>query len=100
MEMKYSRQQIEALFPIGMLIKGRVLAHYAFGIFINIGINEYSGLIQITDFLDGGVMTTKLYPEINEPIVACVLAYNHEAKQIWLSVKPSVLESKNADSVV
>lgn len=54
---------------------------------------EVRGLIQITDFLDTGRMTPEMYPEVGSSVGAVVLGYTEgDRNQVWLSVKPSVLQ--------
>lgn len=51
------------------------------------------GLVQITDFVDRGDMTPEMYPDVDSPIGAVVIGYTEDDRnQIWLSVKPSVLQ--------
>lgn len=50
-------------------------------------------VVQITDFVDSGDMTPEMYPDIGSPIGAVVVGYTEDDRhQIWLSVKPSVLQ--------
>lgn len=42
---------------------------------------------------DMGMMTPEMYPDIRSPIGAIVIGYTEDKRnQIWLSVKPSVLQ--------
>lgn len=51
------------------------------------------GLVSITDFMDSERMTPEMYPDIGSPIGAVVIGYTEDNRnQIWLSVKPSVLQ--------
>jgi ribosomal protein S1 len=84
---------IKSQYQLGKLIYGQVEAHKPFGVFVDIGNTEVRGIIQITDFLDTGVMTPEMYPEIGSPVGAVVVGYTEdERNQIWLSVKPSILQ--------
>ncbi len=50
-------------------------------------------MIQIPDFLDRGAMIPEMYPEIGSPVGAVVVGYTEDNRnQVWLSVKPSVLQ--------
>ncbi|MFN5856356.1 MAG: RNA-binding protein [Pseudanabaenaceae cyanobacterium] len=61
--------------------------------FVDIGNENVNGIIQIPDFLDSGAMIPEMYPEIGSPVGAVVLGYTQDARnQVWLSVKPSVLQ--------
>lgn len=88
-----SWNQIKSKYQLGKLIYGQVEAHTPFGVFVDIGDPEVRGLIQITDFLDTGTMTPEMYPEVGSPVGAVVVGYTEDDRnQVWLSVKPSVLQ--------
>jgi ribosomal protein S1 len=75
------------------LIHGRVEYHAPFGIFVDVGDDTVRGIVQITDFVDSGDMNPEMYPDIGSPIGAVVIGYTEdERNQVWLSVKPSVLQ--------
>ena len=86
--------QVKSNYQLGELIYGKVEHHGPFGIFVNIGDdNTVRGLVQITDFVDSGDMTPEMYPDIGSPIGAVVVGYTEDDRhQVWLSVKPSVLQ--------
>lgn len=85
--------QVKSKYRFGELIYGRVEHHAPFGIFIDIGDDVVRGIVQITDFVDGGDMTPEMYPDIGSPIGAVVVGYTEDDRnQVWLSVKPSVLQ--------
>ena len=85
--------QVKLKYRFGELIHGKVEHHAPFGIFVNIGDETVRGIVQITDFVDSGDMTPEMYPDIGSPIRAVVVGYTEdERNQIWLSVKPSVLQ--------
>ena len=84
---------IESKYPLGKLIYGKIEFHAPFGVFVNLGDAEVKGLIQISDFLDTGSMTAEMYPDSDSPVGAVVIGYTKDdRKQVWLSVKPSVLQ--------
>jgi ribosomal protein S1 len=84
---------IESKYPLGKLIYGKIEFHAPFGVFVNLGDAEVKGLIQISDFLDTGSMTAEMYPDIDSPVGAVVIGYTKDDRQqVWLSVKPSVLQ--------
>jgi ribosomal protein S1 len=84
---------IKSKYQLGDLVYGKAEAHKPFGVFVDIGDLQVKGIIQITDFLDTGLMTPEMYPEIGSSVGAVVLGYTEdERKQVWLSVKPSVLQ--------
>ncbi|MFM6026683.1 MAG: RNA-binding protein, partial [Dolichospermum sp.] len=61
--------------------------------FVSLDDEVVKGLVQITDFVDSGDMTPEMYPDIGSPIGAVVVGYTEDERhQIWLSVKPSVLQ--------
>ena len=85
--------QVKSTYRLGELIHGQVEHHAPFGIFVNIGDQQVRGIVQITDFVDSGDMTPSMYPDIGSPIGAVVVGYTEDDRhQVWLSVKPSVLQ--------
>lgn len=85
--------QVKAKYRLGELIHGKVEHQAPFGIFVDIGDENVRGIVQITDFVDRGDMTPEMYPDIGSPIGAVVIGYTEdERNQVWLSVKPSVLQ--------
>lgn len=85
--------QVKSQYLIGTLIHGKVEYHAPFGIFVDMGDEKVRGIIQITDFVDTGEMTPEMYPDIGSPIGAVVVGYTEdERNQVWLSVKPGVLQ--------
>lgn len=85
--------QVKSKYQLGKLIHGRVEYHAPFGIFVDIGAPDVRGIVQITDFVDSEDMTPEMYPDIGSPIGAVVIGYTEdERNQVWLSVKPSVLQ--------
>jgi hypothetical protein len=49
-------------FPVGTRVRGIVTRHCPFGVFVDLGDPDATGLIQIVDFLDEGRMTPDQYP--------------------------------------
>jgi ribosomal protein S1 len=85
--------QVKANYRLGELIYGKVEHHTPFGIFVDIGDDVVRGIVQITDFVDSGDMTPEMYPDISSSIGAVVVGYTEDDRnQVWLSVKPSVLQ--------
>jgi ribosomal protein S1 len=85
--------QVKSQYRLGELIYGKVEFHAPFGIFVNLGDDTVRGLVQITDFVDSGEMTPEMYPDCESPIGAVVVGYTEDDRnQVWLSVKPSVLQ--------
>jgi ribosomal protein S1 len=85
--------RVKSDYRLGELIHGKVEYHAPFGIFVNIGDDTVRGMIQITDFVDTGDMNPEMYPDIDSPIGAVVVGYTEDDRnQVWLSVKPSVLQ--------
>lgn len=79
-------------FPAGHVVHGTVISHHPFGIFVDLNDQVATGLVQITEFLDGGRMTSGQYPAVGESVTAVVLGHTDEGrKQVWLCRKPSVL---------
>ena len=85
--------QVKTKYQLGKLIYGKVEFHAPFGVLVDIGNENVKGIIQIPDFLDSGAMTPEMYPEIGSPVGAVVVGYTEDDRnQVWLSVKPSVLQ--------
>ncbi|MCY7390212.1 MAG: RNA-binding protein [Leptolyngbyaceae cyanobacterium CAN_BIN12] len=85
--------RVKSDYRLGELIHGKVEHHAPFGIFVNIGNDAVRGIVQITDFVDSGDMTPEMYPDVGSPIGAIVVGYTEDDRnQVWLSVKPSVLQ--------
>ena len=85
--------EIKSKYRLGELVRGTVEHHAPFGIFVNLNDEEVRSLVQITDFVDSGDMTPEMYPDVGSPIGAVVVGYTEDdRRQIWLSVKPSVLQ--------
>jgi ribosomal protein S1 len=85
--------QIKLKYRLGELIHGRVEHHMPFGIFVDLGDDTVRGIVQITDFVDSGDMTPEMYPDVGSPIGAVVVGYTEDDRnQVWLSVKPIVLQ--------
>ena len=79
-------------FPVGARVRGVVIRHLPFGIFVDLGDPVALGLVQITDFVDAGPMTPELYPAVGASIEAVVLGHTGDGrKQVWLGMKPSHL---------
>jgi hypothetical protein len=74
---------------VGTLVKGTVIRHAPFGVFVRIGGIPFDGLVQITDFKDEGRMTVDEFPPIGSLLTALVLGFKETGNQIWLGVKPS-----------
>jgi ribosomal protein S1 len=85
--------EIKSKYRLGELIHGTVEHHAPFGIFVSLDNGAVRGIVQITDFVDSGDMTPEMYPDIGSPIGSVVVGYTEDDRnQIWLSVKPSVLQ--------
>jgi|SRR6516225_5700129 ribosomal protein S1 len=88
--------ELKSTHPVGSKIRGTVLRHTPFGIFVAIPGSPFDGLVQITDFKDSGRMTPDEYPPVGSPIEAIVLGFKENGKQIWLGMKPSQLRGAEA----
>jgi ribosomal protein S1 len=69
---------IKAKYPIGTFIRGKVIQHQSFGVFLDIGEQGVKGLIRITDF---GVTVGGIIYENSDS----------ENAQINLTTKPSII---------
>lgn len=87
-----SWEQIKSKYKLGQFVQGQVEFHTPFGIFVNLNESLVKGLIKIPDFLDEGVMSEEMYPELGTSVGAVVVGYNESnCREIYLSAKPSVL---------
>jgi ribosomal protein S1 len=85
--------EVKSKYRLGELVHGTVEHHMPFGIFVSLDDETVRGLVQITDFVDSGDMSPEMYPDIGSPIGAVVVGYTEDDRnQVWLSVKPSVLQ--------
>lgn len=84
---KLAWHEFKAILPEGSLVAGVVLKHEPYGVFVDIG-HGYDGIIQITDFNDHGVVTTKDYPPVGTRLLTTVLGFEDHGFQVWLGVKP------------
>ena len=86
-------EEAKQRFPVGRVVRGTVIAHCPFGIFVDLGDQVATGLVQITEFLDGGRMTPEQYPAVGSMVTAVVLGHTDERRrQIWLCMRPSILQ--------
>jgi ribosomal protein S1 len=83
---------IKAKYPIGTFVRGEVIQHWPFGVFLDMGEPGVTGLIRIEDFVDVGEMRVDMYPAIGA-IVGGIIYENSDSKnaQINLSTKPSII---------
>jgi ribosomal protein S1 len=85
-------ENIKEKYQIGTFIRGKVVQHMHFGIFLDIGEPEVKGLIRIVDFVDEGEMREDLYPAIGSTAGGVIYGYSEkEDGQINLSATPSAI---------
>jgi ribosomal protein S1 len=84
-------ESIKNKYKIGSFIRGRVVQHMQFGIFLDIGEPEVKGLIRIVDFVDEGEMREDLYPAIGATVGGVIYGYSEEGRQINISATPSAI---------
>jgi ribosomal protein S1 len=83
--------EIKDYLKVGTKVTGIVTRHFPFGIFVELPGIKFTGLVEIKDFKDEGMMTPSEYPKIGSSVDAVVLAFKETGQQIWLSMKPSQL---------
>jgi hypothetical protein len=86
-------------YPLGCRIRGTVLDHMPFGIFVDIGDPEALGVVLIVEFVDDGRMTPEMFPAIGESVESVVVGWSNSTWKDWpcevgLSMKPSKLSPK------
>jgi ribosomal protein S1 len=84
-------ENIKEKHQIGTFIRGKVVQHMHFGIFLDIGEPGVKGLIRIVDFVDEGEMREDLYPSIGSTVGGVIYGYSEEGRQINLSATPSAI---------
>ena len=81
---------------IGQIIEGKVLAHWPFGIFVDIG-RPFVGLVEIVNFKERGErMSPTEYPALGSAIKCVVMQFADHNFQVRLSVRPSDLKAAAA----
>jgi ribosomal protein S1 len=85
-------ESIKEKYQIGTFLRGKVIQHMHFGIFLDIEEPGVKGLIRIVDFVDEGEMREDLYPAIGSTVGGVVYGYSdNENGQINLSATPSAI---------
>jgi ribosomal protein S1 len=82
-------EELKDSLRIGTKVRGKVLRHAPFGIFVSLPGIPFDGLAQITDSKDTGRMTPNEYAALESTIDAVVLGFKETGNQIWLGMKPS-----------
>lgn len=83
---------IKSKYPLGQFVQGKVEYHAPFGVFVDLGEDSVKGLIKLPDFLDEGVMSQEMYPDLGITIGAIVVGYNEsDGREVYLNAKPSIL---------
>jgi ribosomal protein S1 len=84
-------------YPLGLRVRGVVVQHATFGIFVDIGDPMALGLVQVIDFLDDvRDLASFKFPAVGASIEAVVIGWKDTAPkgyryEVALSVKPSQL---------
>ena len=65
-------EELKDSLPIGTKVRGKVLRHAPFGMFVSLPGIPFDGLVQITDFKDTGRMTPNEYPALESTVDAVV----------------------------
>jgi ribosomal protein S1 len=86
-----SWNEIKDSLKLGTKLRGIVTKHFPFGIFVTIPEIKFTGLVQITDFKDEGIMTPSEYPAVGSSVDVVVLGFKETEQQIWLGMKSSQL---------
>lgn len=86
-----SWKEIKDSLKLGTKLRGVVTKHFPFGIFVALTGIKFTGLVQITDFKDEGVMTPCEYPAVGSSVDVVVLGFKETGQQIWLGMKSSQL---------
>jgi ribosomal protein S1 len=77
-------------YPLGKILKGKVISHFPFGIFIDIGDEDVIGIVPVVDFAEKNP-SKREYPPIGEEVNCIIFGYtNDDRNQIWVSINPKV----------
>ena len=82
-------------FSPNQFIDGIVIAHFPYGFIVDLDDQNYIGIVPIIEIKDIGKVTINDYPPINTKIKALILGISdsiiNEKKEIYLSIKPSII---------
>jgi ribosomal protein S1 len=84
-------EAVKVAFPIGTRVRGTVVQHAPYGVFVDVPGIPFKGLVQITDFRDSGRMTPAEYPAVGSVVEAVVLGFKEIGNQVWLGMRASQL---------
>ena len=91
--------RLKSEMTIGQTVEGKVLAHWPFGVFVDLG-KPFVGLIEIVNFKEeGNRMTPAEYPELGMPIKCAVMQFADHNFQVRLGIRPSDLETAIANAL-
>lgn len=86
-----SWEKIKDSLKLGTKLTGVVTKHFPFGIFIALQGIKFTGLVELPNFNDEGIITPSEYPTIGSSVDVVVLGFKEPGQQIWLGMKPSQL---------
>ena len=79
---------VKKRFPVWARVRGVVLQHCPFGVFVDLGDPEVKGLIEVPEFRDDDGKMIQ-YPPVGASVEAVVIGHMTESQgQIWLSARP------------
>jgi len=86
-----SWDKIKESLKVGTKFKGVVTHHFGFGIFVALPGIKFTGIVELPDFKDEGLMTRDEYPAVGSSVDVVVRAFKEAGQQIRLGMKPSQL---------
>lgn len=86
-----SWDKIKDSLKLGTKLKGVVTKHFPFGIFVALPEIKFTGLVELPNFKDEGIITPSEYPAVGSLVDVVVLGFKETGQQIWLGMKPSQL---------
>ncbi len=77
-----SWNEIKYFLKLGTKFRGTVTKHFPFGIFVALPEIKFTGVVQITDFKDEGIITPSEYPAVGSFVDVVVLGFKETGQQI------------------
>lgn len=77
-----SWNEVKNCLQVGTKLKGVVTKHFPFGVFVALPEVRFTGLIQISDFKDEGIMLPSDYPAVDSLVDVVVLGFKETGQQI------------------
>ncbi len=90
-----SWEELKASLKPGNRLKGVVIRHRPYGVFVKLLGIEFVGLVELPNFKDEDFVTYSDFPPMDSSVDVVVVAFRDKGQQISLSMKPSLLSQSN-----